>query len=61
MPRTGRPVANPFRFGGLAIDATFANRESELQELKADVLSGQDVVIFAPASIRKVVAHLAGG
>jgi hypothetical protein len=53
MSRTGRPVANPFRFGGLAIDATFANREAEVQELKADVLSGQDVVIFAPRRFGK--------
>lgn len=39
---------NPFRFGGLALDEAFADRESELQELKFDALNGQDVVIFAP-------------
>lgn len=39
---------NPFRFGGLALDDAFADRESEVQELKFDVLNGQDVVIFAP-------------
>lgn len=39
---------NPFRFGGLALDEAFADRESEVQELKFDVLNGQDVVIFAP-------------
>ncbi len=39
---------NPFRFGGIALDDAFANREAEVQDLKADVLNGQDVVIFAP-------------
>lgn len=39
---------NPFRFGALALDEAFADRESEVQELKVDVLNGQDVVIFAP-------------
>lgn len=39
---------NPFSFGGLALDDAFADRESEVQELKFDVLNGQDVVIFAP-------------
>jgi len=39
---------NPFSFGGLALDQAFADRESEVQELKFDVLNGQDVVIFAP-------------
>jgi hypothetical protein len=41
-------VENPFRYGALALDEAFADRESELEELKADVLNGQDVVIFAP-------------
>jgi hypothetical protein len=39
---------NPFRFGGIALDEAFANREAELQDLEADVRNGQDVVIFAP-------------
>ena len=39
---------NPFRYGGLALDEAFADRESEVQELKFDVLNAQDVVIFAP-------------
>lgn len=39
---------NPFRFGSLALGEAFADRESELQELKFDALNGQDVVIFAP-------------
>ncbi len=40
--------SNPFSFGGLALDEAFANREAAVQELKFDVLNGQDVVIFAP-------------
>ncbi len=40
--------ANPFHFGSLALDQSFADREAELRELKGDVLNGQDVVIFAP-------------
>ncbi len=39
---------NPFRYGSLALDEAFADREPEVQELKFDVLNGQDVVIFAP-------------
>jgi uncharacterized protein len=39
---------NPFRFGALALDDSFADRESERAELIADVRNGQDVVIFAP-------------
>lgn len=39
---------NPFSFGGLALDAAFADREAETQELKVDVRNGQDVVVFAP-------------
>lgn len=39
---------NPFRFGALALDEAFADREEEVRDLKADALNGQDVVIFAP-------------
>jgi hypothetical protein len=48
MAKRVRRPTNPFRFGGLALDDAFANREAEVQELKFDVLNGQDVVIFAP-------------
>jgi len=41
-------AANPFRYGALALDESFTNREAELAELTADVTNGQDVVIFAP-------------
>lgn len=47
------PPLNPFRFGALALDESFANRETELAELKADALSGQDVVLFAPRRFGK--------
>jgi uncharacterized protein len=43
-----QPPSNPFRFGALALDDAFADRERELEELRADILNGQDVVIFAP-------------
>lgn len=39
---------NPFRFGALALDDAFADREEERAELVADVRNGQDVVVFAP-------------
>jgi hypothetical protein len=39
---------NPFRFGDLALDEAFTDRESELRALEADILNGQNVVIFAP-------------
>jgi uncharacterized protein len=39
---------NPFRFGALALDEAFTDRERELEELVADVHNGQDVVVLAP-------------
>ncbi len=45
--------ANPFYFGALALDESFADRETELRELKGDVLNGQDLVIFAPRRFGK--------
>lgn len=39
---------NPFSFGALALDESFADRESEVDELASDVRNGQDVVVFAP-------------
>jgi hypothetical protein len=39
---------NPFRFGPLALDESFTDREDELRELSADIRNGQDVVIVAP-------------
>src|SRR5919112_5707922 len=48
MRKLGRVATNPFRYGSLALDDAFTDRERELRELIADVLNGQDVVIFAP-------------
>lgn len=39
---------NPFRYGPIALDEAFTDRTAELAELTSDVLSGQDVVVFAP-------------
>jgi AAA+ ATPase superfamily predicted ATPase len=39
---------NPFRFGALALDEAFTDRKAEIDELRADVRNGQDVVVFAP-------------
>ena len=41
-------ASNPFQFGALALDEAFTDREEEIRELKADVLNGQDVALFAP-------------
>jgi hypothetical protein len=41
-------TTNPFRYGALALDDAFTDREVEVAELLADVLNGQDVVVFAP-------------
>jgi uncharacterized protein len=40
--------SNPFRFGALALDEAFTDREREIVELRADIANGQDVVVFAP-------------
>ncbi len=41
-------MANPFRYGALALDDAFTDREAEVSELLTDILNGQDVVVFAP-------------
>jgi hypothetical protein len=40
--------SNPFLFGALALDESFADREPEIAELASDIRNGQDVVVFAP-------------
>jgi hypothetical protein len=47
LPRAPSPT-NPFRFGDLALDDAFIDRDQELKELKADMRNGQNVVVFAP-------------
>ena len=54
-----RTPANPFRFGRLALDEAFADREKSAQDLKVDALNGQDVVIFAPRRYGKTSLGLA--
>ncbi|UTI63106.1 ATP-binding protein [Paraconexibacter antarcticus] len=44
---------NPFRFGSLALDEAFTDREAEIAELVADVRNGQDVVVLAPRRFGK--------
>jgi len=39
---------NPFRFGPLALDDAFTDREAEVASLVTDARNGQDVVVFAP-------------
>ncbi|HEY3726289.1 MAG TPA: ATP-binding protein [Solirubrobacteraceae bacterium] len=48
MPGRTKPTTNPFRYGDLALDEAFTNRQSELKELKSDMRNGQNVVVFAP-------------
>jgi AAA+ ATPase superfamily predicted ATPase len=47
------PATNPFRFGALALDEAFADRDSEIAELADDIRNGQDVVVFAPRRFGK--------
>jgi hypothetical protein len=44
---------NPFRFGDLALDEAFTDREAEVAELTSDISNGQNVVIFAPRRFGK--------
>ena len=44
---------NPFRFGALARDEAFTDRDTEIAELLADGRNGQDVVIVAPRRFGK--------
>lgn len=48
-----RDGSNPFSFGALALDESFADRETELGELTNDIRNGQDVVVFAPRRLGK--------
>src|SRR3954452_12552783 len=44
---------NPFRYGPVALDEAFTDRETEVAELRRNALNGQDVVIFAPRRVGK--------
>lgn len=56
---------NPFRYGPIALDEAFTDRDAEVAELRQDALNGQDVVIFAPrrfgktSLVRRVAQELA--
>ena len=39
---------NPFIYGKIARGEYFANREREIAELTADILAGQNVILFSP-------------
>src|SRR6476469_3265222 len=41
-------MMNPFKYGPIALDESFTDRDAEVTELSTDALNGQDVVIFAP-------------
>src|SRR3954465_8525187 len=45
--------ANPFKYGPIALDDAFTDRDLEIAELCTDALNGQDVVIFAPRRFGK--------
>jgi hypothetical protein len=49
----GSSTINPFRYGALALDDAFTDRERETAELKADALNGQDVVPPAVTASRR--------
>ncbi len=53
MPLGMIAAENPFRFGSLALDEAFTDREEERAELVSDIRNGQDVVIFAPRRLGK--------
>jgi hypothetical protein len=46
-------AANPFRYGPIALDDSFTDRDAEIDELATDALNGQDVVVFAPRRFGK--------
>ena len=41
-------MENPFVYGKVARGESFADRETEIEELMADIQSGQNVIIFSP-------------
>ena len=46
-------AANPFKYGPIALDDSFTDRDAEIKELATDALNGQDVVVFAPRRFGK--------
>ena len=48
ISQVAAPTPNPFRYGALALDEAFTDRQAEIDELEGDIRNGQDVVLFAP-------------
>jgi hypothetical protein len=46
-------ASNPFKYGPIALDDSFTDRDAEINELATDALNGQDVVVFAPRRFGK--------
>ena len=44
---------NPFYYGGAIIDKHFCNHLSEIKELKEDIKSGLNILIYAPRRFGK--------
>src|SRR5262245_50363094 len=53
LPYVRGMATNPFRYGALALDEAFTDRETEIAELLTDIANGQDVVVFAPRRFGK--------
>lgn len=39
---------NPFKYGQIVSGDYFADREKEIEEIKLDLLSGQNLIIYSP-------------
>lgn len=46
-------MENPFRYGEPVVGKDFADRKKELEELKMEMLSGQNVIIYSPRRFGK--------
>ena len=46
-------IRNPFTYGDLVSDDSFTDREAELEQLKKDILNGQNVAVIAPRRFGK--------
>jgi AAA+ ATPase superfamily predicted ATPase len=46
-------MKNPFFFGGLVFNENFCNRKQETEELKRDIINGQNILIYAPRRFGK--------
>ncbi len=57
-------MENPFTFGKVVSGDSFTDRENELREITADVLSGQNIFLYSPrrygktSLIKKVLANI---